>query len=79
MAEALAEDVARGLHPPGAGGLLPGLDHIFVRGLGWNAARARRVLPGTWPGNRGAGCSLSDHAGVSVELDLGRVDLPRSA
>jgi endonuclease/exonuclease/phosphatase family metal-dependent hydrolase len=69
MAIERVEDVARGLHPAGLGRLLPKLDHIFVRSLGWHEARARRVEPGTLAGSRGT-VSVSDHAGLSVELEL---------
>ena len=78
MAEEGMEDVARGLYPLGLGRLLPKLDHIFVRSLGWREAQAKRVVPGTLAGARGA-ASLSDHAGVSVELELGWEDLPCAA
>ena len=78
MAEAFAEDVARGLHPPGLGHLQPKLDHIFVSGLGWKEAKANWVIPGTLAGAWG-NISLSDHAGVSVELNLGWKDLSGSA
>ena len=76
LAAACVEDVARGLHPLGLGHLQPKLDHIFVRGFGWKEARARWVIPGMLAGTRGA-IPLSDHAGVSVELDL--TDLPYPA
>ncbi|MDR3671115.1 MAG: endonuclease/exonuclease/phosphatase family protein [Holophaga sp.] len=78
IAEATVEDVARGLHPLGLAHLQPKLDHIFVRDLGWRAAQARWVVPGTLAGTRGAVC-LSDHAGVSVELNLGWGELPYPA
>jgi len=78
MAEALVEDVARGLRPTGLGHLQPKLDHIFVRGLGRQEALAKWIIPGTLAGTRGT-VPLSDHAGVSVELNLGWQDLPRSA
>jgi endonuclease/exonuclease/phosphatase family metal-dependent hydrolase len=78
MAEACVEDVARGLHPLGLGHLQPKLDHIFVRGLGCQEALAKWIIPGTLAGTRGT-VPLSDHAGVSVELNLGWQDLPRSA
>jgi endonuclease/exonuclease/phosphatase family metal-dependent hydrolase len=70
IAEALVEDVARGLHPLGQDHLQPKLDHIFVRGLGRLEARARWINPGTLAGSRGA-VALSDHGGISVELNLG--------
>ncbi len=76
LAEACVEDVARGLHPLGLAHLQPKLDHIFVCGFGWKEAQARWVIPGMLAGTRGA-VSLSDHAGVSVELDL--VNLPYPA
>ncbi len=69
MALDRVEDVARGLHPSSLGRLLPKLDHVFVRRLGWQEARARRVPPGTLADLRDA-VSVSDHAGVSVELEL---------
>jgi endonuclease/exonuclease/phosphatase family metal-dependent hydrolase len=78
MAEACAEDIARGLHPLGLGHLQPKLDHIFVRGLGWQEALAKWIIPGTLAGTRGM-VSLSDHAGVSVELRLGWEGLPGHA
>ncbi len=69
MAIERVEDVARGLHPSGIGRLLPKLDHIFVHSLGWQEARAVRVPPGRLAGPRGT-VSVSDHAGVSVQLEL---------
>jgi endonuclease/exonuclease/phosphatase family metal-dependent hydrolase len=78
LAEACVEDVARGLQPLALDHLQPKLDHIFVRGLGWRAAQARWVAPGTLAGTRGA-VSVSDHAGVSVELNLGWGGLPLPA
>jgi endonuclease/exonuclease/phosphatase family metal-dependent hydrolase len=80
LAEQRVEDVAKGLHPWPIGCLQPKLDHIFVQRLGWHESRAARVVPGTLGGRRGER-GLSDHAGVSVELDLAfHVDrLPASA
>jgi endonuclease/exonuclease/phosphatase family metal-dependent hydrolase len=72
------EDDAKSLQPRAPGHLQPRLDHIFVRGLGWKEAQAKWILPGTLAGTRGT-VSLSDHAGVSVELNLGWEDLPYSA
>jgi endonuclease/exonuclease/phosphatase family metal-dependent hydrolase len=69
MAEACLEDVARGLHPLDLEHLQPKVEHIFVRGLGWQEARARWVIPGPLAGTGGA-VFLSDHAGVSVDLNL---------
>jgi endonuclease/exonuclease/phosphatase family metal-dependent hydrolase len=69
MATARVEDVAKGLHPFGFGSLLPKLDHVFVRSLAWHEARAKRVPPGTLADPRGP-VPVSDHAGVSVELEL---------
>ena len=77
-AEAFVEDVARGLPPLGLGHLQPKLDHIFVRGLGWKEAQAQWVIPGPLAGTRGA-VSLSDHAGISVELNLALADQPYPA
>lgn len=77
-AEAFGEDVARGLHPLALNHLQPKLDHIFVRGLGWTEAQARWVVPGPLAGTRGA-ASLSDHAGISVELKLALADQPYPA
>jgi endonuclease/exonuclease/phosphatase family metal-dependent hydrolase len=77
LAESCMEDVARGLHPQPLAHLLPKLDHIFVSGLGRTIAQARWVIPGTLArGHRSV--SLSDHAGVSVQLALGWADLPCS-
>jgi endonuclease/exonuclease/phosphatase family metal-dependent hydrolase len=73
LAEAFVEDVARGLQPQPMGHLQPKLDHIFVRGLDWTEAQARWVIPGTLAGTRSP-VSLSDHAGVSVELALAWAD-----
>lgn len=78
MAQACARDVAGGLRPMGLGGLQPKLDHIFVRGLGLKQAQARWVVPGALAGSGGA-IRLSDHAGVSVELDLDWEDLRYTA
>jgi endonuclease/exonuclease/phosphatase family metal-dependent hydrolase len=78
LTETIAEDVARGLHPLATGHLQPKLDHIFVRGLGRTEAQAKWILPGTLAGTRGM-VPLSDHAGVSVELNLGWEYLPASA
>jgi endonuclease/exonuclease/phosphatase family metal-dependent hydrolase len=78
MAETFVEDVAKSLQPMAPGHLQPRLDHIFVRGLGWKEAQAKWILPGTLAGTRGT-VPLSDHAGVSVELNLGWEDLPYSA
>ena len=77
-AEAFVADVARGLDPLGLNHMQPKLDHIFVRGLAWTEARARWVLPGPLAGTRGA-VSLSDHAGISVELNLASADQPYPA
>lgn len=78
VVEACLEDVARGLGPLGLPHLQPKLDHVFVRGFDRLEARARLVVPGTMPAGRGA-VSLSDHAGVSVELDLGLDGLEKEA
>ena len=75
MAEGRMEDVARGLHPWPIDHLQPKLDHVFVRNLVWHESRARRVVPG-WLGGAWGGRSLSDHAGISVELDLNWEELP---
>jgi endonuclease/exonuclease/phosphatase family metal-dependent hydrolase len=69
LAAACAEDVAGGLRPLELGHLQPGLDHVFVRGLGWKDARAEWVIPGALAGTGGA-TLLSDHAGVWVDLEL---------
>jgi endonuclease/exonuclease/phosphatase family metal-dependent hydrolase len=58
--------------------LQPKLDHIFVRGLAWTEAQARWVMPGALAGTRGA-VSLSDHAGISVALNLALADQPYPA
>jgi endonuclease/exonuclease/phosphatase family metal-dependent hydrolase len=78
LAETFAEDVARGLHPPGLRQLQPKLDHIFVRGLGWRKSLAKWVIPGLLAGPMGA-VSLSGHAGVSVELELADLPYPTTA
>ena len=72
-AQAHVEDVARGLSRTRLRDLMPRLDHIFVRQLGWQEARARLVLPGSLTAN-GRSRAWSDHAGVSVHLDLGWLD-----
>jgi len=66
------EDVSMGLGPEPDDDLQPAVDHVFVRSLEWREGYVRRIAPrilGILGVQREP--SISDHAGISVELDLG--------